>query len=91
MTTAGLHAILCCQEAVLLPSAAAIYKDLAVPGLGVVEVPDLPGPAGTRVMRLQAEGRLRTCWDGRGYGSFMRAIITARSTRSQLKPPVCLR
>ena len=82
MTTAGLHAVLCRQEVVLIPTAAAVHKGLTLPGLGVVEVPDLLGPAGTRILRLQAEGRLRTCWDGRGSGSVMRAIITARSTRS---------
>ena len=57
-TTTGLHEVICLQE-VVLPTAAAIYKGLAEPRLRVVEVPDLPGPAETRVQRLQAESRPR--------------------------------
>lgn len=51
-TTTGPHAILCTLEIVVLSSAAAIYKGLAEPGLGVVEVSDQFGLAGTRIWRL---------------------------------------
>lgn len=64
-TTTGPHAILCTLEIVALSSAAAIYKGLTEPGLGVVEVSDNFGLAGTCIWRLQAEVRLLGCRDGR--------------------------
>lgn len=51
-TTTGPHAVLCALEIVALSFAAAIYKGLAEPSLGVVEVSDHFGLAGTRIWRL---------------------------------------
>ena len=52
--------------------------------LGVVEVPGRCGIAVTCYFRLQAKGRLRSCWNERGSGSVMRMLIklhTGTTTR----------
>ena len=54
---AGLHALLQCWEVVFVSSATAIYKQLTVPGLGIVEVPGHRGLADTHKFRLHAESR----------------------------------
>ena len=54
---AGLHALLQCWEVVFVSSATAIYKQLTVPGLGIVEVPGHRGVADTNKFRLHAESR----------------------------------
>ena len=78
-TTAGPHAVLCCQEAVRPAATPAIIEGLAEPGVGIVEVPDKDGHAVTSVGRLQAEGRRWVCKDGRDSGSVMRMVIKAWS------------
>ena len=51
-TTTGPHAVLRAPEIVEFSFAATIYKGLAEPRLGVVEVSDHFGLAGTRIWRL---------------------------------------
>ena len=67
-------------EVVSIPFTATIHKLLAEAGLGVVEVPGHHGIAATCYFRLQAEGRLRSCWKERGNGSVMR--MSSSSTQS---------
>ena len=71
-----------CAESVLVPSAAAVYKDFTAPGLGVVEVPHLLLMTGTRECWVQADARARRCWNGRGNGSITRwsSQLGTRST-----------
>ena len=45
--TAGVHAQRQGVEVIQVPFAATVEKALALPGLGIVEVPDLPALAGT--------------------------------------------
>ena len=74
--TAGVHAQRHGVEVIQVPFAATVEKALALPGLGIVEVPDLPALAGTYWFRLQAEGRLRSCWNERDSGLVMKMVIT---------------
>lgn len=54
--------------------------------LGVVEVPGHCGIAVTRYFRLQAKGRLRSCWNERGSGSVVRMLIKLH-TRTTTRIP----
>ena len=89
-TTAGPHKVLPHLEIFVLSIAATIYKGLAEPGLGVVEVPDDFGLAGTRVWRLQAEDSCRAAGMGGPLGQIGGWSSPLALQGQQLKPPVCL-